>query len=71
MITEYKIIKSSYNAAELENGVNKEIENGWQPWGQPAVSISNNSSLYVQAMVKYSSNPDEWQRLNEEQVGAI
>ena len=71
MITQYKILRSSYSAAELEENVNKEIENGWQPWGQPAVSISNNSSLYVQAMVKYSSNPDEWQKLNEEQTGAV
>ena len=71
MITEYKIVKSSYNAPDLEKDVNLAIGEGWQPWGQPAVSISNNSSLYVQAMVKYSSNPDEWQRLNEEQIGSI
>jgi hypothetical protein len=70
MITQYKILKSSYTAADLERDVNEAIENGWQPWGQPAVSISNNSSLYVQALVKYSSNPDEWQTLNEEQNGA-
>lgn len=71
MITEYKILKSSYTHTDLERDVNEAIENGWQPWGQPAVSISNNSSLYVQALVKYSSNPDEWQKLNEEQNGAI
>lgn len=70
MITEYKILKSSYAAVDLEREVNEAIEDGWQPWGQPAVSISNNSSLYVQALVKYSSNPDEWQKLNEEQNGA-
>jgi hypothetical protein len=69
MITEYKIVKSSYTATELEKDVNEAIEDGWQPWGQPAVSVSNNSSLYVQALVKYSSNPDEWQKLNEERNG--
>ena len=70
MITEYKIVKTNYTAVELEKDVNQAIEEGWQPWGQPAVSLSNNGALYVQALVKYSSNPDEWQKLNEEQNGA-
>ncbi len=69
MITEYKIIKSNYNASELEQEVNQAIGEGWQPWGQPAVALSSNGALYVQALVKYSSHPDEWQTLNEEQTG--
>jgi hypothetical protein len=71
MITEYKIIKSNYNASELEQEVNQAIGEGWQPWGQPAVALSSNGALYVQALVKYSSHPDEWQTLNEEQTGRV
>jgi|688.fasta_scaffold07130_22 hypothetical protein len=71
MITEYKIIKSNYNASELEQEVNQAIGEGWQPWGQPAVALSSNGALYVQALVKYSSHPDEWQTLNEEQTGKV
>lgn len=71
MITEYKIVKSNYTALELEQEINRAIEEGWQPWGQPAVALSSNGALYVQALVKYSSHPDEWQTLNEEQIGAI
>lgn len=71
MITEYKIVKSNYNASELEQEVNQAIGEGWQPWGQPAVALSSNGALYVQALVKYSSHPDEWQTLNEEQTGRV
>ena len=71
MITEYKIVKSNYTAADLEKDVNLAIDEGWQPWGQPAVALSSNGALYVQALVKYSSHPDEWQTLNEEQTGAV
>jgi hypothetical protein len=71
MITEYKIVKSNYNASELEQEVNQAIGEGWQPWGQPAVALSSNGALYVQALVKYSSHPDEWQTLNEEQTGKV
>lgn len=71
MITEYKIVKSNYTEIELERDVNRAIEEGWQPWGQPAVALSSNGVLYVQSLVKYSSDPDEWQRLNEEQIGSI
>lgn len=71
MITAYKIVKASYSHTDLEKEVNEWMELGWQPWGQPAVSATTNNQVYVQALVKYSSNPDEWQRLNEEQVGAI
>ena len=71
MITEYRIIKSNYNASELEQEVNQAIGGGWQPWGQPAVALSSNGALYVQALVKYSSHPDEWQTLNEEQTGKV
>jgi len=71
MITEYKITQSRYSAGELEDAVNSAIKDGWQPWGQPTVSISNNSTIFVQGLVKYSSNPDEWQKLNEEQTGAV
>jgi len=71
MITEYKIVKSNYNASELEQEVNQAIGEGWQPWGQPAAALSSNGALYVQALVKYSSHPDEWQTLNEEQTGKV
>lgn len=71
MITEYKIVRSIYSATELENDVNSGIEEGWQPWGQPSVSISSNSQVYIQALVKYDSDPDEWQKLNEQQIGAL
>jgi len=71
MITEYKIVQSRFSAMDLESIVNSSIKEGWQPWGQPAVSLSSNGSLYVQSLVKYESNPDEWQKLNEEQNGAV
>ena len=71
MITEYTIVKSNYTVSELENDVNLAIKEGWQPWGQPAVALSSNGALYVQALVKYSSHPDEWQTLNEEQTGGV
>jgi len=71
MITEYKIVKSNYTSLELEEHVNQAIGEGWQPWGQPAVALSSNGALYVQALVKYSSHPDEWQTLNEEQTGKV
>jgi hypothetical protein len=71
MITEYKIVKTNYTASELEQDVNQAIGEGWQPWGQPAVALSSNGALYVQALVKYSSHPDEWQTLNEEQIGNV
>jgi hypothetical protein len=71
MITEYKIVKSNYTESELERDVNTAISDGWQPWGQPAVALSSNGALYVQAVVKYSSHPDEWQTLNEEQTGSV
>ena len=71
MITEYKIVKTNYTASELEQEVNQAIGEGWQPWGQPAVALSSNGALYVQALVKYSSHPDEWQTLNEEQTGKV
>jgi hypothetical protein len=71
VITEYKIVKSNYTESELERDVNLAIGQGWQPWGQPAVALSSNGALYVQALVKYSSHPDEWQTLNEEQTGNV
>jgi hypothetical protein len=71
MITEYRIIKTNYTALELEQEVNRAIHEGWQPWGQPAVALSSNGALYVQALVKYSSHPDEWQTLNEAQTGSV
>jgi hypothetical protein len=71
MITEYKIVKSNYTESELERDVNLAIGQGWQPWGQPAVALSSNGALYVQSLVKYSSHPDEWQTLNEEQTGNV
>jgi hypothetical protein len=71
MITEYKIVKTNYTASDLEKDVNQAIGEGWQPWGQPAVALSSNGALYVQALVKYSSHPDEWQTLNEEQTGNV
>ena len=71
MITEYKIVKTNYTASDLEKDVNLAIGEGWQPWGQPAVALSSNGALYVQALVKYSAHPDEWQTLNEEQTGNV
>jgi hypothetical protein len=71
MITEYKIVKTNYTESELERDVNQAIGEGWQPWGQPSVALSSNGALYVQALVKYSSHPDEWQTLNEEQIGNV
>jgi hypothetical protein len=70
MITKYKIIKASGFPDDFEKKINDEILKGWQPWGQPTVSLSSNASVYMQAMVRYSSDPDEWQKLNEEQLGA-
>ena len=71
MITEYRIIKSNYTASELEQEVNQAIGEGWQPWGQPAVALSSNGALYVQALVKYGPHPDEWQALSETRTGKV
>lgn len=57
-ITNYKILADT-RADVLENAVNVEIQNGWQPYG-PLISDSDtlNTSL-IQPMVKYAEEiPD-------------
>lgn len=71
MITEYKTIKSTHSLGDLDEMVNTEIQKGWQPWGGPAFSPSSNNTIYIQALVRNSVMENEWQKLNETQIGAI
>lgn len=71
MITEYKTIKSTHSLGDLDEMVNAEIQKGWQPWGGPAFSPSSHNTIYIQALVRNSVMENEWQKLNETQIGAI
>ena len=51
-IIAYKMVKFS-NAQELEETVNKLIQEGWQPQG--GASIANEIMDHCQAMVKYEN----------------
>lgn len=53
-IKEYKIIRGP--KAKVENDVNEEITEGWQPYGSLVISDRASSSypILFQAMVKYN-----------------
>lgn len=51
-IIEYKFIHSGDDINEM---VNKEIKNGWQPFGSPVIVRIANIVTIWQAMVKYEN----------------
>ena len=55
-IKKYMLIRGY--ASEVEAGVNRYIDEGWQPFGSLASSDRNNSTypILIQAMVKYDKD---------------
>ncbi len=53
-ITDYKIIEQDFKE-NLEKEVNEAIADGWQLYGNLIACLiqSNNSMIYVQAMIKH------------------
>lgn len=62
-IIDYKVAQFQYMGSFLD-GVNKLIEEGWQPQG----GISVTSNWYYQAMVKYEPTDEERLRANVEKA---
>jgi hypothetical protein len=51
---EYKVIEAQNEASDLQEEVNRRIQEGWQPTGGVAVAYSPNSLTwwFYQAMIK-------------------
>lgn len=59
-VTSYDVI-SQESRSNLISSVNRQIKDGWQPWGNLLILGTGEHKLFIQAIVKmdYSSKPDK------------
>ena len=59
-IVEYVVVVKSTTPERLEDTVNINILNGWQPLGGVSTLVKPNSDIYfIQALVKYEEPQEE------------
>jgi hypothetical protein len=51
LIEEYKMVRET-TASSLNEEVNRLIQEGWIIWGTPALTSSDYTQYYIQAMIK-------------------
>jgi Bacterial RNA polymerase, alpha chain C terminal domain/Domain of unknown function (DUF1737) len=63
-IIQHVFLESSQGHKQLSLYINRAIERGWQPYGEPIRSTSRGVSVLIQAVVKYApvEAPNHWQR---------